>query len=87
MNPHSLRVLELDRVRDALSERASWAGGVRAVHRLAPADDPDGVARRLSLVSEVRRILATHRPAPLDEKTAQEVDRIVAAARRELTGD
>ena len=38
-------------------------------------------------IAEVRRILATHRPAPLDEKTAQEVDRIVAAARRELTGD
>lgn len=37
--------------------------------------------------AEVRRILATHQPAPIDEKLAQEIDRIVAAARRELVGE
>jgi len=34
--------------------------------------------------AEVERILATHAPEPLDEALAREVDRIVAAARREL---
>ena len=57
MNPHSLRVLEFDRIRDALVDRASWAGGARRSRALAPADDPEGIAGRLALVSEVRRIL------------------------------
>ncbi len=57
MNPHSLRVLELDKIRDALADRASWAGGERGVRRLAPAPDAGLVAGRLALVSEVRRIL------------------------------
>ena len=34
--------------------------------------------------AEVRRILATHRPEPMDEALAREVDRIVEAARRDL---
>jgi len=34
--------------------------------------------------SEVRRILAAHEPEPMDEALAQEVDRIVESARREL---
>jgi trimethylamine:corrinoid methyltransferase-like protein len=36
--------------------------------------------------AEVRRILATHQPEPMDEALAREVDRIVEAARRELGG-
>jgi trimethylamine--corrinoid protein Co-methyltransferase len=35
-------------------------------------------------LAEVRRILATHQPEPMDEAMAREVDRIVEAARREL---
>jgi len=35
-------------------------------------------------VAEVRRILDTHKPEPIDEALAREIDRIVAAARREL---
>jgi trimethylamine:corrinoid methyltransferase-like protein len=35
-------------------------------------------------LAEVKRILATHRPEPMDEALAREVDRIVAAAQREL---
>jgi DNA mismatch repair protein MutS2 len=57
MNPHSLRVLEFDRVQDALVERTSWAGGARLCRRLTPGADPEVVARRLTLVSEVRRVL------------------------------
>jgi trimethylamine--corrinoid protein Co-methyltransferase len=34
--------------------------------------------------TEVQRILETHEPEPMDEALAQEVDRIVEAARREL---
>jgi trimethylamine--corrinoid protein Co-methyltransferase len=34
--------------------------------------------------AEVRRLLAAHQPEPIDEALAREVDRIVAAARREL---
>ena len=36
--------------------------------------------------AEVRRILATHQPEPMDEALVREVDRIVEAARRELGG-
>jgi trimethylamine--corrinoid protein Co-methyltransferase len=35
-------------------------------------------------LAEVKRILATHQPEPMDEALAREVDRIVAAAQREL---
>jgi len=35
--------------------------------------------------AEVRRILAAHRPEPIEDGLAREIDRIVDAARRELT--
>jgi len=35
-------------------------------------------------VAEVRRILNTHQPEPMDEALAREIGRIVEAARREL---
>jgi trimethylamine--corrinoid protein Co-methyltransferase len=35
-------------------------------------------------LAEVKRILATHQPEPMDEAMAREVDRIVAAVQREL---
>jgi trimethylamine--corrinoid protein Co-methyltransferase len=35
-------------------------------------------------VAEVKRILSTHEPEPMDEALAREVDRIVESARREL---
>lgn len=57
MNLHSLRVLELDKVREALVERTTWAGGIRRVRLMAPLQEPAAIAGRLALVSEVRRIL------------------------------
>ncbi|HMB69024.1 MAG TPA: endonuclease MutS2 [bacterium] len=57
MNAHSLRVLDFPRVRRLLADRAASAAGMRRLGRLEPQRDPQEVARRLSLVSEVRRIL------------------------------
>ncbi|MFN8178699.1 MAG: endonuclease MutS2 [bacterium] len=57
MNVHSLRVLELDKVRDAVIERTTWAGGARRAGQLAPLREASAVAARLALISEVRRVL------------------------------
>jgi DNA mismatch repair protein MutS2 len=57
MNPHSVRVLEFEKIRDALVDRATWAGGVRHCRGLAPSIEASAVARRLALVSEVRLLL------------------------------
>jgi DNA mismatch repair protein MutS2 len=57
MNAHSLRVLDFPRIRQILSERAASAAGRRRLGRLEPQRDAAEVARRLSLVSEVRRVL------------------------------
>jgi DNA mismatch repair protein MutS2 len=57
MNAHSLRVLDFPRIRQILAERAASAAGARLVGRLEPLGDAAEVARRLAVVSEVRRIL------------------------------
>jgi len=36
------------------------------------------------VVDEVSRILATHKPEPIDDSLAQEIDRIVECAKHEL---
>ena len=57
MNRHSLRVLEFEKIRDALETRATFPGGARRLRQLSPLVDPSGIARRLGGVSEVRRVL------------------------------
>ncbi len=57
MNQHSLRVLEFDKVRDALVDRTTWAGGLRRCRAIAPGTAAYAIARRLAQVSEVRRVL------------------------------
>ncbi|GJM45191.1 MAG: endonuclease MutS2 [Gemmatimonadota bacterium] len=57
MNRHSLRVLEFQRVRDALVDRTTFGGGARAAAAIEPSGDADKIACRLALVSECRRIL------------------------------
>jgi DNA mismatch repair protein MutS2 len=57
MNAHSLRVLEFEKVRETLVERAAAAGGARRLHEITPSRDPGEVSRRLRCVSEVRRVL------------------------------
>jgi len=56
MNAHSLRVLEFDRIRDDLVERAAAAGGARRLRGLGPSRDAGEIARRLACVSEIRRV-------------------------------
>lgn len=57
MNSHSLKVLELQRIRNALAERACFGGGTRAIQALEPRHDAGWIERQLVAVSEVRRIL------------------------------
>jgi DNA mismatch repair protein MutS2 len=60
MNAHSLRVLEFGKICEALVERAAAAAGARRLRELRPGQDPGEIARRLSCVSEVRRVLEDH---------------------------
>ncbi|MEZ5066165.1 MAG: endonuclease MutS2 [bacterium] len=57
MNQHSLRVLELSRIRGALVDRATCAGGIRRLEALEPSVDPAFLARQHRAVTEIRRIL------------------------------
>jgi DNA mismatch repair protein MutS2 len=57
LNRHSLHVLELERLRAALVDRATFGGGMRRIRALSPSAEADSIAVRLRSVSEVRRIL------------------------------
>src|SRR5262245_7095588 len=57
MNAHSLRVLEFEKVRESLVERAASAAGARRLRRIIPTADGREISRRLGCVSEIRRVL------------------------------
>jgi trimethylamine--corrinoid protein Co-methyltransferase len=62
-----------------------WLPGpawTRQAYDLWQSDGGTSFADRLR--ERVQNILATHRPVPLDEALAREIDRIVARARREI---
>ncbi len=56
MNTHSLHVLELPKIREALADRATFPGGERRIAGFEPSTDPDLISGRLVRVSEIRRV-------------------------------
>ncbi|MCA1596636.1 MAG: endonuclease MutS2, partial [Chloroflexi bacterium] len=57
MDPHSLKVLEFDRVKEALSERISCGLGQHFVNRLEPSGSAAVVRARMAETTECRKFL------------------------------
>src|SRR5690349_21605296 len=63
---NAFQKLEFPRVRQYIERYAQSAPGKEHVERLVPSSDPAVIRRSLALVSEMKRLLETDDPLPLD---------------------